>query len=292
MLTFFTDESNVQGSDAQEYDLSIYGGLILDEVKFRELTNFLYELKRKYVLKQQIELKWGFHEVWKNMVKVGHIDKNFTAQNQPALYKSSREDYDKLKEEVLDEISRTKAKVIVAVRPNKLLGSSIGQRVEYSIDAVARKFEKVLGREKDFGIILADELRKKLKGEDVIDYEYILELCYNGSGLIHLDRLISIVPTVDSCISPIHQINDILLGAIQYYMLEFIRKLKGKDKNFNLATRLMGKISKNFYRSRGGRYTINSGLLLYPPKNTRQATRAGSFLNKLEKQLETDFEIT
>lgn len=291
MLIFFTDESRVEGADAREYQLSIYGGLILDEDTFRDLTTFLYQAKERYVLPQEVEVKWSNVNVLENMKRIGRINKNMTRQTHPNFFKSFKDDYDKFKEEILEKVSNSSAKIIVAIRPNRLLRTSNERNIEYSIGAVARKFEKLLEKKDKYGIILADELPRKVRKSAVMDYEYVIDLCCHGSNSVSFKRLISIVPTIDSNASPIHQINDVVLGAVQYYILEFIRKIKNPAKNIDLAKSLFGKLTENFYKSADGRYTTNSGVLLYPPKNTRRNTRAGVFLDALEGQLKSDFNI-
>lgn len=291
MLIFFTDESLVQGNGSKPYGLSIYGGLVLSEIDFRDLTKFLYKLKENYVYPQELDLKWRFASVWENMKKIGYLDKKITKANDPDLYNSLKEDYDKLKAEIIQQVAKSNAKIILAIRPNKLLNASSEQVIDYSIQAVSRKFEKLLEREGEFGLILADELQPRLKKEDVINYQYILELCHLGSGQKAFERVINIVPTIDSCISPIHQINDIILGVMQYYMLEFMRRLEDDSYNIDQANKLLLQIKDNFYKASSGGYIINSGILLYPPKINRQSTRAGAFLNKLEDQLKRDFNI-
>lgn len=291
MLTFFTDESYVSGGDAREYELSIYGGLVLDEASFRELTTFIYELKKSYVFPQELELKWRFEEVWDNMRRIGYLEEGITKRTHPELFQSFKEDYNGLKNKILNKISNSAVKIIIAVRPNKLLSTASSKSVEYSIGAVARKFEKLLDKEGKFGVILADKLPVKVNDSAVMDYEYIISLCCNGSNAVSFHRLISIVPTIDSNVSPIHQINDIVLGVVQYYILEFIRKTNDPARNTDMAKSLFSQLAENFYKSANGRYTVNSGILLYPPKNTRQKTRAGVFLDNLEVQLKSDFNI-
>ncbi len=283
MLIFVTDES----IGGKNNDFSIYGGLILGEQSFRNLTTFIYDLKKRYVYPQHLELKWTFRDVFENMKRVGYVGKNVTRSTDPNLYNSLKSDYDRLKEEILDEISKSKSKIVVAIRPNQLLKTNLARNTEYSIGAVARKFEKVLAINNKFGVILADELIPRVNNTETIDYQYIIELCCNGSYNVSFNKMISIIPTVNSHASPVHQINDILLGAIQFYILEFIRG----STNSNLAKNLLNKIVGNFYRSTGGKYVINNGILLYPPKNNRLNTAAGRFLNKLEAQMKLDFGI-
>lgn len=291
MLIFYTDETEVHGDGSQVYGLCIYGGLVLTEKESKILADFIYQLKDNYVLPQELDLKWRFEQVWENMRRIGHIDKKITKSSHPDLYNSLKEDYDRLKSEVINKISDSGAKIIIAIRPEKLLRSTKAQKVDYSIQAVSRKFQKLLDREKDLGIILADELPKRLNDSDVINYQYILKLCRDGSGSQSLDRLVSVVPTIDSCVSPIHQINDIILGVMQYYMLEFMRKLKNDKWDMGQAKEMFTKIKAKFYTSRSGGYIINSGILLYPPKINREVTPAGIFLNLLEEQLKQDFSI-
>lgn len=288
MLIFFTDESKVCGSGGQQYGLVIYGGLVLTENDFKVLTDFLYRLKDRYVFPQELEAKWRVESVWKNIKKIGYQDRNIIRRDSFDYFK---EDYNKFKDEVLDEVAQSGAELIVAIRPGSLLRASPEQIVDYSIRDVAKKFEKILIRNSAMGIILADELPKKIRSDDVINYQYILRLCHSGSGSGKFSNLISVIPTVSSAISPIHQINDIVLGVIQYYMLEFMRKLRNRDWDMTMAKNLLGKIVGKFCQSSTGGYIINNGILLYPPKINRRNTSAGIFLNKLERQLKVDFNI-
>lgn len=291
MYIFFTDESKVQGRDGKGYRLSIYGGLVLEKEQIQELTNYIYDLKDSYLYPQTLELKWGFKPVWENMKKVGFIQNDFTPRNEPDLYKNLQSDYEEVKSKILDKIAASAVKIVIAIRPNKLLGASEEKDIEYSVGAITKKFRKILVDHDKCGIILADELKKRLKDTDVIDYEYILNSCSSNRQNLDGGKLLLVVPTVDSCVSPIHQINDILLGAIQYYMLSFMRKLNDDTWDMSKANSLVTKIADKFYKSRNGGYIINNGILLYPPKITRRETRAGIFLNKLEEQLKIDFNI-
>ena len=291
MITFFTDESIADKGGAEEYKMSIYGGLILSELSFKELNKYVYQLKDRYVLPQQLEIKWNFEQYWKNMRKVGYLEKDVTKKTHPSLYESFREDHKKLKNQILEKVAATDLEIIVVIRPNKLLRATEEQEVKYSIAALARKFEKLLQAKNELGIMLADELEEKINPDAVIKYEYILELCSRGSGSVSFDRLISIVPTIYSHVSPIHQINDIVLGAIQFYILEFIRKLENPAKNVDVSKEILEKIVGKFLRSDRGSYVINNGILMYPPKVNRHNSAAGVFLNKLERQLKVDFGI-
>ena len=291
MLTFFTDESAVSGGGAEEYNVSIYGGLILKEETIRSLSQFLYKLKDRYVLPQEVEIKWRFASYWENLKAVGYIDRSFTKKLNPDAYESFKADHLLIKNEIIEEVARSNAEIVVAVRPNQLLRASDEQIVEYSIAAVARKFEKVLKREEEYGIILADELPKRLNQNAVIDHQYILKLCCRGSGTVAFNRLVSIVPTVNSKVSPIHQVNDMVLGAVQYYILEFIRTSNDPTWNMDTAREVLRKLVSNFHLDSEGTYIINNGILLYPPKVNRRNTRAGTFLNNLEQALRNDFAI-
>ena len=291
MIIFCTDESSSLKRSG-EHKFCIYGGLLLSESKFKELAKFIYKLKDRYLLPQKLELKWRFGSVWQNMIKIGRIKSGITKESHPELFKGLKEDYDKIKDEILNKISQSKARIIVVIRPSELLQATHEKDIEYSIKAVAQKFEKILRKEKKLGIILADELPPKIKKNDAINYEYILDLCSSGTGLITLDYVTLIIPTIDSCISPAHQVNDIILGAIQYYILELIRKIRDPNWNMDIAKGLMKKIAKNFHVSSPGGYVINNGILLYPPKINRRHTNAGIFLDRLEKQLKIDFNIS
>lgn len=291
MYIFFTDEASVHGKGGKSYGLSIYGGPILDEKQTIDLTDFLFELKNSYVWPQELELKWRFETVWENMRKIGYIRREFTKDNQLDLYQSLKSDHEEMKNKVMERVSSSSAKIVIAIRPNKLLGASEETNIEYSVGVIAKKFRKILRDENEVGILLADELRKKIKNDDIIDYQYILRLCCQSRNCGEVDPLLLIIPTIASCVSPIHQINDTILGAVQYYILEFMRTLENDRWDMYKARGILDKITGNFYKNTKGGYIINNGILLYPPKNTRKETRAGIFLNKLENQLKIDFNI-
>lgn len=291
MLTFFTDESHIKKDHDVDHNLTVYGGLVLSESTFYDLNQFVYKLKDKYVLPQEMEIKWSFEGYLESMKRIGYLDKTISKKSHPNLYESFKPDHVNLKNEILDKVASSDVKIIIAIRPNKLLNATENQDIEYSIAAVARKFEKFLLQENQYGILLADDMKRKIHSKAVIDYEYILKLCCRGSGNVVFNRLISIVPTINSHLSPIHQINDIVLGTIQYYILDFIRGLNGPTRNRNQARDIFGKIKEKFLTSSQGSYVINNGILMYPPKVSRSGTEAGKFLDKLDRQLEDDFGI-
>lgn len=279
VLTFFTDESVVKGQ------VSIYGGLILSEPSLIELSRYIYDLKDSYSLSQELEIKWRYETYWQNMVQIGYLDKSFTRKTKPGLYKSIKEDHKNLKQKILNKVANADLQIVVCIRPDELLGATTEQKVKYPIADVARKFEKVLDARDEYGIIFADELQKKIRSDDVIDHQYILQLC------LRRGRIISIVPTVNSKISPVHQINDVVLGCINFYILEFIRRNADPNRDCSTAINLLKMIQPKFLTSADGVHVINSGILLYPPKNSRSNTPAGNFLDNLERQLQADFAI-
>lgn len=297
MKLFFTDESEVNPgghSDlVKDCEMFIYGGVILNEEQFRNLTDFLYDLKDRYEFPQKMELKWSFISIWNQMKKFEYIKPEFNSKNPPGLYDSLKEDYDNLKEEVLRKIAEEQIPIVIAIRPDGLLNATDDQRVQYSVEAVCRKFEKILKKEENYGLVLADELPRI--GSDSIKYEYILDLCYSGSGKVNLDQVISVIPNTISDLSPIHQLNDILLGCIQYYILQFMKVYDGINaRGVKISKKLMGIIADNFYSitiNQYQEYVLNSGILLYPPGNNRKDTRAGRLLDALEGELYKDFEI-
>jgi hypothetical protein len=286
MLTFFTDESIVEKGGAEEHRVSIYGGVVLKEATFKDLTQFLYKAKDRYVWPQESEIKWRFKTFWDYLRKTDFVA--FTKESNPTGYTALKSDYDRFKREILEEVGKSDAVIVIAIRPNHLVRASEEQRVEYSIAAVARKFEKILTQENEFGVILADELPKEINPSASIDHQYILNLCCRGSKSMPFDRLISIVPTINSTISPIHQINDVVLGAVQYYILEFIRQLKDPSHDMTMAKSLVQLVAKRFHTAAAGRFVINNGVLLYPPRASRYGT-AREFLNALEEKLREDF---
>jgi hypothetical protein len=137
--------------------------------------------------------------------------------------------------------------------------------------------------------MLADELRRNLSDDEKIRYEYILDLCCNGSYDRNFERLVALVPTISSSISPLHQINDVVLGSMQYYLCEFIKSIRPGSAHqlSEEAKRLMGLFSDRFYKSATGDFTVNSGILMYPLRGSRGP--AGRLRTKLENQLGIDF---
>jgi hypothetical protein len=291
MLFFYTDESEVQAQEGNAIGLTIYGGLILGDEELQMLTDLVYDLKKRYLIPTNVELKWRFKSVWDEMKRVGYIPQDMTQSNSREAYDSWRSDYDDIKSEILNTLANSEIKIVVAIRPNRLLNTSPEKIIEYSIGAATKKFEKILAREEEYEIIMADELPRRLRTTDFIDYEYILSLCCIGRDRA-FRNILSIVPTISSHISPIHQVNDIVLGAIQYYILEFIRKQQDQNRDISKAVEILQTLNHNFYKSNDGVHVINSGILLYPPKVSRLSnTPAGRFLNNLEAQLKNDFDI-
>lgn len=247
MKFFITDETNVSKDDKLQF--FIYGGLIVDENDLGLLSRKILAIKQGFNVKKERAVKWN-NANWHNE---GMLDS---------------ETHAKLKETVLKTVARSNAKIVVYLSPHDFYHESslfdllrrtnfnkekYMRSQEYAINACLAKFDKYLKESGSKGMVLADMFQDEYKAGLA---KHCFALYPNGID-VPLENIIYPVMQVADEYSQIHQVNDIVLGAISYSLREL-------SKNF------LPVIRDNFWRgARSGEVTImDFGINIYPKKET------------------------
>ncbi len=269
MEIFFIDDSNISINKKLEFFL--YGGIIVDEEDILKLVKFLYNLKKNQGIKQERPIKWENI----NWHKEGILD--------PEKYKD-------IKKEVLGFIGQSSCRIIIYLAPqcfyHKVDTKKLQQETKFTIDSekqiealefalnvCLQKFNSYLSENNSLGLVFADEfggkkIKKYLKN-------YCFSLCPKGTRMSNLERIVYPVINIDSEYSAIHQINDIILGAVQYSL---------KEITYNFIPM----IKKNFWG--GEKRIIGKGISVYPKKARAQdmGKKLETIQNKIKRLIKND----
>ncbi len=211
MQLFFTDETNITSNTQMGF--FVFGGLVTDAENVKNLSINLFEIKEKFGIKKERPIKWP-NINWNGE---GALDKDLHAN---------------IKERILKSVAESDTKIIICLTPQffyhveKMVGSEIRQIIDkdkyareqgYSINLLLEKFNEYLVTLNDFGLLLADNFARNLK-------EAMKTHCFSlfpkGTKLSTLDNIIYPVIELDNEYSPMHQISDVVLGAVSYSLME------------------------------------------------------------------------
>lgn|GEM_PF-821737 len=271
MKLFFVDDSNIDADDKLEF--FIYGGIILGEESVRSIILNFISIKEKYGVPASRPVKWV----------------NYVIKNGP-VEKIDPETHRKIKSAVLEMISKTECRIIIYLAPhyfyqNKNLSGG-GKRftidldkqinaVKLAINICAEKFNKYLKETNCFGLILADNFGEgKIKSEldkHCLDIYPRGTINFKGEVSCELERVCYPILKTKFDYSPVHQINDIVLGAIQHSLKEIARDL-------------IGQLKDNFWSNKNGKI-LDFGVSIYPkePKTQFIAEKIQNVKNKFNK---------
>lgn len=234
MFFYFTDETNIAET---EFEFFIYGGLVIQDKYLKDTADVICHIKSSKKIPLEEEIKWKPH-------KDSYCNKNF-----------GRNEYTKIKARILDFVIKSEAQIIIYLAPLEWFKENTLKSLEYAMNISLQKFDQFLRSGKGTGIIIADDFPKPHK-KPLLDY--LVKTYTLGTGKLSIDTIHYPVITVSSRYSPIHQINDIVLGSIQYNL----RKPKRKDKQF------VHMLKNNFWGKKMNNYKIikDFGVNIYPKK--------------------------
>jgi hypothetical protein len=239
MKFYVVDECN------QSWDESIgffiYGGIVIHDTEIKELASRLIQIKREYGIKKSRPIKWSNNK-WGSE---GILDEEIHKQ---------------IKNEILDLVSSSKTTIIICLSPQDFYHTIVSKKDkvtkvidpetqkrshEYGINDALHKFNLYLDESDDIGMVLADEFNEAFK-------IYMTDHCFNKFPSVHLSNIVHPVIQLNNEYSHLHQINDVVLGAI-YYSL--------REMNINL----LPKLNKNFWGYTGDPKSIfGKGFTAFP----------------------------
>lgn len=246
MRFFFVDDSNTAIDD--KLGFFVFGGLVVDPSTIRDLLFVLRSIKNKYGIPLRRPVKWQ-NAKWQG--KSGPLDASVHQQ---------------MKSDVLKAVGSTTSRIIIYLAPHNFYHRSIAgsgdskkqvidpqlqiKALKFTFNVCFQKFNFFLGREKCFGIVLSDSFPDNIAGE-------LLTHCYDlhvsGTRYSYLEKVIQPTIFIKLELSEMHQVNDIVLGAIQSSLKE-------------ISPNLLSVIRENFWavNSDKGWTPLNYGINIYP----------------------------
>ncbi len=227
MRLFIVDECNVSHDD--KLGFFIYGGIVVPENEIRPLSQSVFAIKREFGINKARAIKWN---------------NTSTATEDPL----DQELHKQIKDRILGLFTSSNARIIVCLSPQEFyhdvtfIGLTFKKRInhtahirtqEYALNDVLKKFNYFLREEDELGMIFADKYSDSFRHHMT---EHCFKLFPSGDGRFSLERIIYPVIQLNDEYSQLHQMNDVVLGAIQYSL---------KELGYNSLPR----ISKNFWKS-------------------------------------------
>lgn len=239
MRLLIADECNLTWDD--KFDFFVYGGIVINEQDIKPLAEELLGLKKKSGIEKIRPIKWTNNK-WKG---------------SPVLDSEIHAD---IKTKVLDLIASTQSKIIVCLSPQvfyhkvnndytkMVIDPETQKRTqEYALNDVLEKFNWFLEEEGELGMVLADNFGDSLKS-------HMHEHCVGLFPKSTLDRIVHPVIQLDNQHSYLHQINDVVLGAIYYSLRE-------------MELNLLPKLKDSFWMGKSGSSypdILEKGFTVYP----------------------------
>ncbi len=236
----------------------MYGGIVVDETEAKPLAEGILNIKVKYGLPKIRPIKWN-NERWEGSTLDGDTHRN-------------------VKDEVLTLFSESGAKLIVCLSPHQFYHSrtikedgkikmTLDPKTQirshkYGINDLLYQFDQYLGRE-NYGIVMADRFGDAVKSDMDL---HCIDLFPNGgtrdTSRYILKKIALPIIQVENEDSYLHQINDVVLGAIFVSFREM-------GHNF------LPQIKNNFWAvDRGvGMKITGSGFNIYPIRTSQEWCR-------------------
>jgi len=259
MQILIADDCNITWDE--KLDFFMYGGIIVDESELRILAEQLLTIKKVAEIPKERPLKWTNNK-W---------------HSEPPI---NIELHARLKNQILDFVASSSCKIIVCLSPQSFYHKSKGgeensrmgidpetqKRTQcYALNDTLEKFQLYLEEIKDTGMVFVDKFGTSIK-------EHMNTHCSNLFPKIEHPNIVHPIIQIDNEESYLHQINDVVLGAVYFSLREmeynFLPIIKD---NFWMET-------KNDYASILGR-----GFNIYP------LIAKAMYINQAKKNLESKF---
>lgn len=207
MHIFVIDDCNNAWDDRLNFFM--YGGIVVPESEMLSLAREILNIKNIASVPKERPLKWSNNK-WKNR---GPLDEALHA---------------KLKNDVLYTIASSRCKIIICLSPQRFYhrytksGLKVKMRIDpntqkrtqqYALNDALGKFQDYLKEVDQVGMVLADRFGDSLK----IDMD---QHCFSMFPNNSHTNIVHPVIQVENEYSHLHQINDIVLGAVYFSLRE------------------------------------------------------------------------
>lgn len=297
MFLYCVDETS---SDTRG-DFFVFGGVSVPDHAIFELVKAVDDVKKGFEpmsIPREVEIKWNYQ-------------KTKQALQKSIKQEISREQHTELKSKILAEVAkkgRDDIGIFLYVVPYKFFVNNGWQSYQMAMNVCFGKFEGYLAKKNQYGIVLIDELegiKTKSDQGDTINLTknqlrghilfYVLNLYESGTGKTAIPHIPLILPNVISTLSGLHQINDLVIGAFQYY-LQYVFQ-NGPERA--VAVETVKSIVRNFhvnFESPDKVAALNCGLNIFPQNKNEswsdELKKAFDLVPALKQKLGEDFNLS
>lgn len=258
MYIAFLDES---GIGSKQSNFFMLGALCIDDEVLKDIGKGVRDIKNKFSIPPDVEIKWSITQTNEQLAKKGL---------QPIIYLTHKE----IKKQLLNlimQFDQNKIFILWIISPLIFYTNQKWRSYDYALNILLKKLKENIDGYKTTGIVLIDELSGLAVGMNATQIRGLME---NYIHTFQKDEdnssLTLFVPNVNSTISYGHQVNDILIGAISYYLYKIHQP---KDDVTTEIIDYINQLSKNIpanFRNDKKVAVLNAGIMIYPQKQIRQ----------------------
>jgi len=296
MILYCVDETS---SDSRG-DFFVFGGITVPDHAVSNLVKAIDDVKKGFKplrIPREVEIKWNYH-------------KTKNALRKSIKQEITKEQHTELKSKILEEVAKRgkeEVGIFIYLIPYQFFINNGWQSYQMAMNVCFGKFENYLARKNQYGIVLIDELEGvKTKNEqgEIIDLTkrklrghilfYVLNLYERGTGKIEIPHIPLILPNVISTLSGLHQMNDLVIGAFQYYLQYVFQDSPERE----IAVKTLKSIVRNFhvnFESPDKIAALNCGLNIYPQKEnkawSKSLKKSFELIPTLKEKLKEDFSL-
>jgi len=258
MYVAFLDES---GIGSKQSNFFMLGALCINDEALKDIGKGVRDIKNSFKIPPDVEIKWSISQTNELLAK---------KSLQPITYETHKE----IKKQLINlimQLDQDKVFILWAISPLAFYIKFKWRSYDYALNVLLKKLKENLEGYKTTGIVLIDELSGLAVGMSAPEIRNLMEdYIHTFQGDEQNSSLTLFVPSVNSTISYGHQVNDIIIGAISYYLYKIHQP---KDDVTPDIIDYINQLSKNIpanFRSDKKNAVYNAGIMLYPKRIIRE----------------------
>lgn len=244
MKFLIADESNIVSD--HKFQFFVYGGIVVDESEVKSLSVDLLKLKESMGIPKERPIKWNNV----NWQKKGMIDVDKFLSIKDAILEMVKKSKCKILVYLTFQDFYHENKIIDFLKTKKVINQGKKQQThEWALNSILAIFNDFLIQVDDLGVVFVDEFCDDIKKHMIKHSFNIFPLGVKNN----LTKIICPVLHINNEYCQLHQINDVVLGAITQSMRE-------------MSVNFLPTIKDNFWMKKEGDYStiIDKGVNIYP----------------------------
>lgn len=224
MKIFFTDETNI--SRDRQLEFFVFGGVIVEISQIRPIVARLNEIKHGRGIDIYRPIQWSnkgrepLDPTVHTLIKADVLSLVSEMDFSIIMYLTLQDLYHRY---TIEDDFDMRAVIDLNLRK---------RTQQYAMNVCTHKFNSVLENDKDLGMILTDSFDNSIEDHMA---NHCMRLFYEGGDFSQLTNIFYTAIQTDEECSPLHQINDVVLGAVQHSLKELHKNFLPNLKNKFLA---------------------------------------------------------